>query len=167
MNQANQLILYVSNTILFRSDLDRHLIRAAMVFTFFAFSIQKWTEYTAQMLVPLISHSPVVFWLLPVVGVRGAGYFLGTTETIFGSLIFLGYWSPRLGILGALGSIVTFIGTTSIIPFLPGGWAPEAGGFPIMTLPLGFLIKDVLFLAASFYLLKQDLTRASLELKRS
>jgi uncharacterized membrane protein YkgB len=108
------------------------------------------------MLVPLISHSPVVFWLLPAFGIRGAGYFLGTTEMIFSTLIFLGYWSPRLGILGALGSIVTFIGTTSIIPFLPDGWAHEAGGFPIMTLPLGFLMKDVLFLAASFYLLKQD-----------
>jgi hypothetical protein len=41
MNQINQLILYVSGTIPFRSGLDRHLIRAAMVFTFFAFSIQK------------------------------------------------------------------------------------------------------------------------------
>ena len=41
MNQLNQLILYLSKTTLFRSDLDRHLIRAAMVFTFFAFSIQK------------------------------------------------------------------------------------------------------------------------------
>ena len=119
------------------------------------------------MLVPLISHSPVVFWLLPAFGVRGAGYFLGTTEMIFGSLILLGYWSPRLGILGALGSIVTFIGTTSIIPFLPNGWAHEAGGFPIMTLPLGFLMKDVLFLAAAFYLLKQDLTRAALEITQS
>jgi uncharacterized membrane protein YkgB len=162
LGEINQLILYASKTILFRSDLDRHLVRAAMVFTFFAFSIQKWTQYTSEMLVPLISHSPVVFWLLPVFGVRGAGYFLGTTETIFGSLIFLGYWYPRLGILGALGSIVTFIGTTSIIPFLPGAWAPEAGGFPIMTLPLGFLVKDFLFLAASFYLLKQDLMRAAL-----
>src|SRR5271155_2913188 len=167
MNQVSQLILYVSRTIPFRSHLDLHLIRGAMVFTFFAFSIQKWNPYTAQMLVPLISHSPVVFWLLPAFGVRGAGYFLGTTETIFGSLIFLGFWSPRLGILGALGSIVTFIGTTSIIPFLPDGWAQEAGGFPIMTLPLGFLLKDVLFLAASFYLLKQDLTRAALEMTRS
>ena len=89
MNQVNQLILYVSRTIPFRSGLDGHLIRAAMVFTFFAFSIQKWSQYTAEMLVPLISHSPVVFWLLPAFGVRGAGYFLGTTETIFGSLIFL------------------------------------------------------------------------------
>jgi uncharacterized membrane protein YkgB len=101
MNQVNQLILYVSRTIPFRSGLDRHLIRAAMVFTFFAFSIQKWSQYTIEMLVPLISHSPVVFWLLPAFGVRGAGYFLATTEMIFGSLIFLGYWSPRLGILGA------------------------------------------------------------------
>jgi uncharacterized membrane protein YkgB len=160
-HQMNQLLLHVSRTVPFHSGLDRHLIRAAMVFTFFAFSIQKWNQYTVEMLVPLISHSPVVFWLLPAFGVRGAGYFLGTSETIFGSLIFLGYWSPRLGILGALGSIVTFIGTTSIIPFLPAAWAPEAGGFPIMTLPLGFLMKDVLFLAASFYLLKQDLARAA------
>ena len=166
MNQLNHLVLYVSRFALFRSNLDRHLIRAAMVFTFFAFSIQKWTHYTSEMLAPLISHSPVVFWLIPAFGVHGAGYFLGTTETIFGFLILLGYWSPRLGILGALGSIVTFIGTTSIIPFLPGGWAQEAGGFPIMTLGMGFLVKDFLFLAASFYLLKQDLTRAALELTR-
>ena len=167
MHQLEQLIVDVSRTIPFRSDLDRHLIRAAMVFTFFTFSFQKWNQYTVEMLVPLISHSPVVFWLLPAFGVRGAGYFLGTSEAIFGSLIFLGYWSPRLGVLGALGSIVTFIGTTSIIPFLPNAWASEAGGFPIMTLPLGFLMKDVLFLATSFYLLKRDLVRAARELSRS
>jgi uncharacterized membrane protein YkgB len=164
MNRVNWLILYVLRITPFRSGLDGHLIRGAMVFTFFAFSIQKWNHYTAEMLVPLISHSPVVFWLLPAFGVQGAAYFLGTTETIFGFLIFLGYWSPRLGIFGALGSIVTFIGTTSIIPFLPNGWAHEAGGFPIMTLPLGFLLKDVLFLAVSFYLLKHDLTRTALEI---
>ena len=167
MSQLNELILSVSRTVPFRDDRDRHLIRAAMVFTFFAFSIQKWNQYTIEMLVPMISHSPVVFWLLPAFGLRGAGYFLATTETIFGLLIFLGYWSPRLGILGALGSIVTFVGTVSIIPFLPDAWAREAGGFPIMTLPLGFLMKDVLFLAASFYLLKQDLTRAALKITRS
>jgi uncharacterized membrane protein YkgB len=161
VSQVNRLILYVSQSILFQSDLDRHLIRAAMVFTFFAFSIQKWNLYTEEMLVPLISHSPVVFWLLPAFGVRGAGYFLGTTETIFGALIFLGYWSARLGVLGALGSIVTFVGTTTIIPFLPDAWAKQAGGFPIMTLPVGFLTKDVLFLVASFYLLKQDLARCA------
>ena len=54
MNQVNQLILYVSRTILFRSGLDSYLIRGAMVFTFFAFSIQKWSQYTAEMLVDRI-----------------------------------------------------------------------------------------------------------------
>jgi uncharacterized membrane protein YkgB len=109
MNQLNRLILSVSGSAPFLSDLDRHLIRVAMVFIFFAFSIQKWNAFTAEMLVPLISHSPVVFWIIPAFGIRGAGYFLGTTETIFGALILLGYWSPKLGILGALGSIVTFV----------------------------------------------------------
>src|SRR6201981_2978352 len=102
MNQFNQLILHVSRATPFLNGL--HLIRAAMVFIFFAFSIQKWNQFTAEMLVPLISHSPVVFWLLPAFGVRGAGFFLGTTEALFGTLIFLGYWGPRLGVLGALGS---------------------------------------------------------------
>jgi hypothetical protein len=32
-----------------------------------------------------------------------------------------------------------------------------------MTLPVGFLTKDILFLVASFYLLKQDVRRAALE----
>ena len=44
---------------------------------------------------------------------------------------------------------------------------PEAGGFPIMTLPTGFLTKDVLFLAASFYLLKQDLTRTAQDIRQA
>jgi uncharacterized membrane protein YkgB len=56
---------------------------------------------------------------------------------------------------------VTFIGTTSIILFLPDAWAKEAGGFPIKTLPIGFLTKDVLFLIVSFYLLKRDLMQAA------
>jgi uncharacterized membrane protein YkgB len=164
VNQTNQLILYVSRLAPLRNELDHHIIRAAMVFIFFAFSIQKWNQFTAEMLIPLISHSPVVFWLIPAFGVRGAGYFLGTTETLFGFLIFIGYWSPKLGVFGAVGSIVTFIGTTSIIPFLPDAWVKEAGGFPIMTLPIGFLTKDILFLAVSFYLLKRDLTRAAGEI---
>ena len=159
--RTNRLIYHVSRTIPFRSDLDRHLIRAAMVFTFFAFSIQKWTQYTSEMLVPLVSHSPVVFWLLPAFGVRGAGWFLGATEWTFGTLLFLGFWNKPLGILGAAGSLFTYASTTTIILFLPDAWAPEAGGFPSITMTSGFLAKDVVLFAASFYLLKQDIVRAT------
>jgi uncharacterized membrane protein YkgB len=159
------LILSLSRLRLFQSDLDCKLIRGAMVFIFYAFGIQKWNAYTSTMLVPLISHSPVVFWLEPVFGARGAGVFLGTSELTFGTLMLLGYWNSKIGLLGALGSIVTYVGTVSIIFFLPNAWAKEAGGFPIMTLPLGFLFKDVLFLVVSFYLLKRDLVSAVTELE--
>jgi uncharacterized membrane protein YkgB len=160
----NSLILRSSQSRLFQGDLEYKLLRAAMVLTFFAFGIQKWNAYTARTLAPLISHSPIVFWLEPVFGVRGAGFFLGTSELTFGALILLGYWSHKLGILGALGAIVTFVGTVGIIFFLPDAWAKEAGGFPIMTLPLAFLMKDFLFLAVSFCLLKRDLVSAASEL---
>ena len=162
----NQLILYLSKIIPLRRDSDYHLLRAAMVFTYLIFGYQKWFGFEAHQIAPFISHSPLVFWLIPAFGVRGASFFLGTTEWLFGTLIFLGFWNRGLGVLGGLGSIVTFLGTVTIIPFLPNAWATEAGGFPAMYLPVAFLMKDFLFLAASFYLLKQDLTRAALEIGR-
>jgi uncharacterized membrane protein YkgB len=77
-------------------------------------------------------------------------------------LLFLGFWSKPLGILGALGSTATFIGTVTIIPFMPEGWDAAAGGFPAMTGNVPFLMKDVVLLAVSLYLLRQDVQRALL-----
>ncbi len=164
--RLNSLLLDRSKMSLFRSDLDNHLIRAVMVFTFYIFSYQKWHSFEAHQIEVLIAHSPLVFWTIPAFGIDGAGYFLGSTELLFGTLILLGYWSQLLGILGALGSIVTFLGTVTIIPFLPNAWATEAGGFPAMYLPVAFLMKDFIFLAASFYLLKQDVMRAAAEIEQ-
>ena len=145
-----------------KKDLDYHLLRAAMVIIFFFFGYQKWWAYEAQRLIPYISNGPLIFWLYPAFGVRGASWFLGSCEWTFGTLLFLGFWNKRLGILGALGSCATFIGTVTIIPFMPNGWDAAAGGFPAMTGNVPFLMKDVVLLAASFYLLKQDVRRASL-----
>ena len=145
-----------------RGDLDYHLIRASMVIIFLFFGYQKWWAYEAQRLIPYISNGPLIFWLYPVFGVRGASWFLGSSEWTFGTFLFLGFWNKRLGILGALGSCATFIGTVTIIPFMPDGWDASAGGFPAMTGNVPFLMKDVALLAASFYLLKQDVMRVSL-----
>jgi uncharacterized membrane protein YkgB len=76
-------------------------------------------------------------------------------------LLFLGFWHKRLGILGALGSCASFIGTVTIIPFMPDGWAASAGGFPAMTGNVPFLMKDVVLFAVSVYLLRQDVARVS------
>jgi uncharacterized membrane protein YkgB len=44
---------------------------------------------------------------------------------------------------------------------MPDGWAPSAGGFPAMTINVAFLMKDVVLLVVSVYLLRQDVLRAS------
>jgi uncharacterized membrane protein YkgB len=146
---------------LLRDDLDYHLVRASMVIIFLFFGYQKWFEYEAQVLIPYISNGPLIFWMYPVFGIRGASWFLGAAEWSFGALLLLGFWDKRLGILGAAGSTVTFVMTVTIIPFMPNGWAESAGGFPAMTGNVPFLMKDVVLLAASLYLLKQDLMRVS------
>jgi len=157
----NSLIRTLIKIGILREDIDYHLIRLAMVIIFLFFGYQKWWEYEAQALIPYISNGPLIFWLYPVFGIRGATWFLGISEWTFGTLLLLGFWNKRLGILGALGSCVTFIGTVTIIPFMPDGWAASAGGFPAMTEHVAFLMKDIVLFSASIYLLKQDVMRVA------
>jgi len=162
----NYLIKLCDRLGILGSDIDYHVIRASMVLIFLFFGYQKWFEYEAQALVPYISNGPLIFWMYPVFGVRGACFFLGVSEWIFGALLFLGFWNKTAGALGALGGIASFVSTTTILPFIPGGWAASAGGFPAMSETGAFLMKDFVLLAVSFYLLKQDLLRLSLASSR-
>ena len=145
-----------------QSDIDYHLLRASMVIIFLFFGYQKWWEYEAQALIPYISNGPLIFWMYPVFGIRGATWFLGVSEWFFGLLLFLGFWNKKAGVVGALGGCASFVSTATIIPFMPDGWAASAGGFPAMKENVAFLMKDLVLLAVSFYLLKQDLLRISL-----
>jgi uncharacterized membrane protein YkgB len=156
----NHLLLAVEKSGFLKGNLDYHLIRASMVIIFLLFGYQKWFEYEAQVLVPFINNGPLISWLYPVFGIRGGSVFLGVSEWIICLLLFWGIWNRPAGILGALGSCATFVATVTIIPFMPDGWDPVAGGFPAMTGNVPFLIKDVVLLAASFYLLKQDVVGA-------
>src|SRR5712692_967261 len=155
----NYLVKVCQRYGIFNSDIDYHVLRASMVLIFLFFGYQKWFEYEAQALIPYISNGPLISWMYPVFGVRGATWFLGVAEWGFGALLFAGFWNKKLGILGALGSCFSFIATTTIIPFIPNGWAPAAGGFPAMTETVAFLLKDLVLLAASFYLLRQDVIK--------
>jgi uncharacterized membrane protein YkgB len=163
----NLLINLLTKFGILKDDLDYHLLRASMVIIFFFFGYQKWFEYEAQRLIPYISNGPLISWMYPVFGIRGASWFLGVSEWLFGALLFLGFWNKKLGILGAIGACLSFIMTLTIIPFMPGGWDASAGGFPAMTGDVPFLMKDLVLFAVSFYLLKQDLMRVSLSARNA
>jgi uncharacterized membrane protein YkgB len=124
----NYLIELCDRLGILRSELDYHFLRASMVLIFLFFGYQKWWEYEAQALVPYISNGPLIFWMYPVFGIRGATWFLGVSEWLFGALLCWGFWNKKAGVLGALGAIASFLSTTTIIPFFPDGWAASAGG---------------------------------------
>src|SRR5262245_53234449 len=86
MNALTSILIRLG---LLKEDLDYHLLRASMVIIFLAFGYQKWFEYEAQVLTPYISNGPLIFWLYPVFGIRGATWFLGIAEWLFGALLFL------------------------------------------------------------------------------
>src|SRR5215471_703383 len=156
----NTLIKILTKSGLLKDDLDLHLVRASMVLIYVLFGYQKWWEYEVQTLQPFISNGPLTFWMYPVFGLHGASYFLGASEWLTAALLIWGFWNPRAGVLGALLSVGTFVTTVTIIPFMPDGW-DGAAGFPAMQGNVAFLMKDVVLLAVSFYLLTQDVVRAS------
>src|SRR4029450_13588692 len=98
---------------LLKRDVDYHLVRASMVVLFLFFGYQKWFEYEVKALVPFFDNRPLISWVVPVFGHRGASWFLGLWEWTAGALLFLGFWNKRFGALGAALSVATFIGTVT------------------------------------------------------
>ena len=73
----NYLLKLCDRLGILRSEIDYHVLRASMVLIFLFFGYQKWWVYEAQALVPYISNGPLIFWMYPVFGIRGATWFLG------------------------------------------------------------------------------------------
>jgi uncharacterized membrane protein YkgB len=156
----NTLLHLLAKSGLLKKDLGYHLLRGAMVVIFAWFGYDKWFQSEITALAPLITHGPLIFWTIPVLGIHGTAILLGTAEWTFGSLLLLGFWNKKLGVLGAVGSIATFVSTVTILPFVPDGWDAGAGGFPAMGMNAAFLLKDLVLLAVSVYLLREDVIRA-------
>ena len=76
----NPLINILVRCGILKEDLDYHVLRGAMVIIFFFFGYQKWWAYEAERLIPYISHGPLIFWLYPTFGLRGASWFLAVAN---------------------------------------------------------------------------------------
>ena len=132
-------------------------LRATMVVIFLIFGVHKFTLIEAQGIAPIVTNSPLTSWL-NVLGMQGASMVIGVFELLFGAMLTVGFWRPGsiVAALGAVGSVICFLTTLSFLATTPGVFAP--GHAPILGIMGGFLIKDIVLLAASFVLLAQSIT---------
>jgi len=105
-----------------------------------------------------VMNSPFVGWWHALLGIAGTSRMLGVVEIAVGLLLAARLVSPRLSMVGAAISVLTFLVTLSFLFTTPGVTEPRAGGFPALSaMPGQFLLKDVVLLAVSFYCLGESL----------
>ena len=156
MNAIAQLL---GRSGLLKRDLDYNLLRAAMVIIFAWFGYDKWFEAEIRGLLPIITHGPFISWTIPVLGIRGTARFSRHHRVDRRHVAVSGFLEQESWHARCPRFAVTFIATFTALPFVPDAWDAGAGGFPAMTSNSAFLLKDLVLLAVSVYLLKQDVQR--------
>ena len=128
-------------------------VRYALVLVIAWMGALKFTDYEANLIQPLVSNSPLMGWVYDVVPVTTFSAVLGVVELTAAALIAVKPWAPRVSIVGSLMAVGMFVATLSFMLTTPGVVAPEAGGFPVLSLVGGFLVKDVVLLAVALWTL--------------
>jgi len=114
----------------------------------------KFTAYEAEGISGFVANSPLLGWVYEVVNMRQFSVALGIVELAIAVFVGLGSYRPKLGIVGAAAAVGMFATTLSFMFTTPGIVEASAGGFPaISAMPGQFLIKDVVLLAVSVWLL--------------
>jgi len=115
----------------------------------------KMTAPGAEGIVPLVSHSPLIWWHFKLFGPYVGSDLIGVTEVVAGLLIFAGYERPKLGIIGALVGSVMFFTTSTMVITTPGTIIAVHGirFMRYMSFIGLFLFKDVISLGVTFYLI--------------
>jgi uncharacterized membrane protein YkgB len=141
-------------------DIDeagKAVVRWGLVIVLTWIGAMKFTGYEAIGIQPLVAHSPLLSWSYDVLSVRSFSAMLGVIEIGTAILIALRPLSPIASAVGGLLAIGMFITTLSFL-FSTPGWEPTLGGFPALsTLPGQFLLKDVVLLGASIWILGDSL----------
>jgi uncharacterized membrane protein YkgB len=140
------------------------MARYGLVIVIAWFGAMKFTNYEAQGIYPLVSESPFMSWLYDIFSVYTFSVLLGVFEVAAAVLIAVKPWWPKVSILGSLLAILLFAATISFLFSTPGVFEQSVGGFPLLSLSGGFLIKDIALLGISAWTLADALraTRSSL-----
>ncbi|HSB79505.1 MAG TPA: DUF417 family protein [Candidatus Methylomirabilis sp.] len=139
------------------SALGERLTRYGLVLVIVWFGLMKFTRYEADGILPLVANSPLLGWMYRYLGVRGLSDALGVVELLAATLLALRPLSSRAAVVGGGMAVVMFLITLSFLATTPNAWEPSLGGFPVPGPTAGFLLKDVVLLAASVWLVGEAL----------
>lgn len=132
----------------------RGVLRYGLVALLLLWGGFKFTAFEAEGIRPLVEHSPLLRWLYPLLGVRGASSLIGVVELTAAALICARRWRPAWSAAGSLLAAATFVVTLSFLVTTPGVLAP--------TNPFGgFLMKDIMLLGAALYTAAEALEAAA------
>ena len=126
-----------------------HLTRYGLVIVFLWIGGMKFTNYEAEGIRPFVENSPLMSWLYQIFSVSQFSAILGVVEIAVGLLIATRPVWPRLSAYSSLTAAAMFVGTLSFIVTTPG-WEPSLG-FPALSVPGQFLLKDAVLLGASLW----------------
>jgi reactive chlorine resistance protein C len=126
------------------------ITRYGLVVVLLLIGLLKFTAAEAAGIQPLVAHSPLMSWMYVVLSVQGVSNLIGMIEIVVAVLLVLRPVSAKASFVGSLGSIVTFLLTTSFLFSTPGA-VQLSHGLPVLGDAGQFLIKDVVLLGASFW----------------
>jgi uncharacterized membrane protein YkgB len=133
------------------ANVGQFLARYGLVLVLAWIGIGHITSPTAIQL--LISHSPLLSWLYGIFNTHTLGYALGSTEILAAVLIALRPLWSRISAVGSAFAVLLFCSTISFLFTTPG---VTAGG-PVLSLLGEFLLKDVVLLGVSLWMLADSL----------
>jgi len=136
----------------------RRIALIGVILPLLLIGLNKFQQFEVDLLKPLIGGTPWLAWMLGVFGDVGTARLLGVVEILTAALLIVSPWSPRAALAGGALASGTFAVTCSTLLALPI-WEPSAGGFPYLSFPGTFLIKDVALLGVGLVVLGEALAR--------
>jgi uncharacterized membrane protein YkgB len=137
-------------------DVGKAIVRWGVVIILAWIGGMKLTAYEAMGIQPLVAHSPLLSWMCDFLSVRSFSTMLGFLEIGTAVLISLRSVSPKASAIGSLLAIGLFGTTLSMLVSTPG-WEPSLGFPALSAMPGQFLLKDIVYLGASIWILGESL----------
>lgn len=134
-----------------------HLTRYGLVLVLLWIGGMKFTAYEAEGISAFVANSPLMSWAYTLFSKGQFSSLLGVVEILTAVLIAARPISAGASALGSAFAVGMFVTTLSFMLSTPGTVEPSLGFPALSALPGQFLIKDVVLLGASLWMMGESL----------